>query len=182
MTFRTSKMIESLTEVAAASEEISVSEYLERSTKASFDQVMVDRRDEGEPNTGRITVSEGRPLSQIAEELYDEDDVKCLLKRLYNHPWSLSREQIRLLKLIEISPVLHPEVHEYDEGAIREVWTVLDAIANRNAPLDTLPAGLFGNADIEFALMSEADQIKVYRANKDNYFRRSETHLSKGGK
>ena len=179
MTFRTQKMIASLTEVAARSQGISVSEYLERSTKASFDDAMVDQRDEGEPNTGKIEMSAGRPLSEVADELYDDDDVTCLFKRLYGHPWALNREQYQVLNLIRISPVLHPNDQAYNEQAIRKHWDVLNAVASGGTGIDSLPAELFDNADIAFALLSEAEQVAIYKQSPDEYFRRSKTHLTK---
>jgi hypothetical protein len=179
LSIRTTKRIKALAEIAASEQGVTLSNCLEQLIEASFNHVMVDRQDEGEPNTGRIKMSAGRPLSEVADELYDEDDVSCLFKRRFRHPWALNREQRRILKLIEISPLLHPKESVYNEQAIREHWNALDAVANSKATIDTLPVGLFGNADIEFALMSEAEQIAVFRANREEFFRRNRTHLTK---
>jgi hypothetical protein len=127
-----------------------------------------------------MVISAGLPLSEIADELYDEDDVTCLFKRLRNHSWALNREQFRMLKLIHISPLLYPKVNKYNMQTIRELWKELDAVANGDAPIETLPAGLFGNADIKFALMSEAEQVAFFREyGQDEFFRRNKTHLTK---
>jgi hypothetical protein len=182
LTIRTTKRIKALAEIAALAqkpESLTLSNYLEQLIVSSFDHVLVDQQDEGKPGVGTVKMTAGRPLSEVADELYDDDDVTCLFKRLYRHSWALNREQYRLLKLINISPLLHPKASVYNEQAIRKHWNALNAVANGNAAIQTLPAGLFGNADIEFALMTEAEQVALYKANNDEFFRRSKTHLTK---
>lgn len=181
LSIRTTKRLKALAEVAALAQEkpLFLSTWLEQLIQTSFDNVLVDRRDEGEANSGGVRMTAGRPLSVVADELYDDDDVTCLFKRLYRHPWALSQEQRRVLKLIEISPVLHPKQNAYVEQNIREHWAGLNAVANEKAPVDILPIGLFGNTDVQFALMTEKEQVAIYRTSKDEFFRRSKTHLTK---
>jgi hypothetical protein len=180
ISIRTSKRIKALAEIAALANGKKLSYYLEQMIEAHFETVLVDQRDEGEPNLGPVKMSAGRPLSEVADELYDDDDIICLFKRHYKHPWALNREQRLLLKLIEISPILHPKEQSYNEIAIREHWEELNAIASGNQSIGAITLGLFGKADIEFALMTEAEQVAIYRTSKDEYFRRSKTHLTKG--
>jgi hypothetical protein len=188
LTFRTGKRIKALADVAARSQGVKTSNYIEQVLQASFDSLMVDKRDEGEEGVGdrisTLKTSSGRPLSEVADELYDEDDYVCLFKRITHHQWALSPEQYRLYELLQISPVLHPKPRSYNEAATREHWDVLNAVANGSASVDALPKHLFSGADVAFALMNEAERVALYSANRDEFMRRSKAHnkASKGGK
>jgi hypothetical protein len=181
LTFRTEKRIKALTEVAARSQGIKMSNYVEQVLVSSFDNLMVDQRDEGESGIGdrpsTTVMSNGRPLSVIADELYDDDDFVCLFKRINNHVWALSHEQIRLYELLQISSVLRPKRYSYNESAIREHWDVLSAVADGRAPIDSLPCDLFADADVAFALMSETERVALYRKSPEEFMRRSKDHM-----
>jgi len=120
----------------------------------------------------------GRPLSIAADDLYDDDDATCLFKRLLKSKY-LSHEQIRLVRLLQMSRILYPKSGQYNAEAIRQHWDVLNQVAEGKASPDLLPSELFGDADIAFALMSEAEQISLYRKNAEEFTRRSQAYLKK---
>jgi hypothetical protein len=185
LSIRTTKRIKALAEIAAYEQGTTLSNYIEQLLLANFDQVLVERVEEDrEANPGEdgpyhpIVYTGGRPLSIAADDLYDDDDATCLFKRLLKSKY-LSHEQIRLVRLLQMSRILYPKSGQYNAEAIRQHWDVLNQVAEGKASPDLLPSELFGDADIAFALMSEAEQISLYRKNAEEFTRRSQAYLKK---
>jgi len=171
LTVRTMKRIKSLAEIAARESDRSLSHHVETLLLADFERVIVGRIDEGEPGTPLTQVC-GRPLSEIVDEVYNDDDVSCLFKRL-RHPRYLSDEQHKLVRMFKLSPILYRNDGSWDESLIRQNWDALNKRAEGYADASAIVGEFFGNADVEFALMSEADHIKLWRADKDEFMRRN---------
>lgn len=171
LTVRTMKRVKSLAEIAARESDQSLSHHVETLLLADFDSVIVGSIDEGEPGMPLMKVG-GRALSEMADEIYDDDDVTCLLKRL-QHPRYLSDEQNKLVRMLKLSPTLCRSDGSWNEALIRQHWIVLNGRANGDCESTAVIDELFSDADIEFALMSEADHIKLWRADKDAFMRRN---------
>lgn len=184
LTVRTGKKIKSLAEIAARESDRSLSHHVETLLLADFERVIVERIDEGEPGTP-LTHSSGRPLSEIADEVYDDDDVTCLFKRLLRHSRYLSDEQNRLVRMLKLSPILYRNDGSWDKSLIRQHWDFLNRLAEGDGETSAIVRKFFGDADIEFALMSEAEHIKLWRADKNEFMGRNtryEEATKRGGK
>jgi len=94
LTFRLSKRLRSLAEVAARKKGVTLANHVESALEASLD----------EP----IDFLRGASIAAVADELYDEDDALCFLKRLKKYPWAMNPEQKRLRDLIHTSPLFYP--------------------------------------------------------------------------
>jgi hypothetical protein len=148
LTFRLSKRLRSLAEVAARKKGVTLANHVESALEVSLE----------EP----IDFLRGASIAAVADELYDEDEALCFLKRL-KHPWALSPEQKRLLDLIHTSRLFYPSFGIYNAPLIRQHWAELSTVAAGTADITILPPDLFDGIDIEFALMSEAERIALYQ-------------------
>jgi hypothetical protein len=115
LTFRLSKRLRSLAEVAARKKGVTLANPVEGALEASFN----------EP----IDFLRGASIAAVADELYDEDETLCFLKRLKKYPWALSPEQKRLLDLIRTSPLFYPSFRVYNTALITQHWPELSAVA-----------------------------------------------------
>lgn len=186
LTFRLNKRLRSLGEIAAKTKGIKLSNYVEGLVEASLSDVVVQFDNNSEPNYGtnspaNIATLEsrmiGRPLLEMVHELYDDDDSECFFKRLYHHSWAMDHEQTRLWHLIQTSPHLNPKPGVYKTELIRQHWNALSALVDGSGDVSSLPSKMFEGVDIEFALMSEAQRIALYRADAEEFTRRSQAHL-----
>ena len=149
LTFRLNKRLRALAELAARVKGVTLAKQVESALEASLN----------EP----IDFLRGASVSTIANELYDEDEVLCFLKRLKRHPWSLSPEQKRIFDLIQTSPLFYPAWGVYSPPLIPQHWPELSAVAAGTTDIPLLPPELFDGIDVEFALMSEAERIVLYQ-------------------
>ena len=153
LTFRLSKRLRSLADVAARTKGVSLANYVETALEASLN----------EP----IQFIPSRSVAALADELYDEDEAHCFLKRIQKHPWAMSPDQKRLADLIHTSRRLYPAFRNYDADLILEHWPELSAVATGTADPTLLPPELFDGIDVEFALMSEAERIALYQKDPE---------------
>src|SRR5258707_10514580 len=115
LTFRLSKRLRSLAEVAARKKGVTLANHVETALEASLE--------------APVDFLRGASIAAVADELYDEDDALCFLKRLKKYPWSMSPEQKRLLDLIHTSPLFYPSFRVYNTALITEHWPELSAVA-----------------------------------------------------
>jgi hypothetical protein len=165
LTFRLSRRLRSLAEVAARKKGITLAHHVENALQASLD----------EP----VDFLFGACIASVAHELYDESEALCFLKRLKKYLWALSPEQKRLLDLIHTSRLFYPSFRIYNEALILEHWPVLSVVASGSADPSLLPPELFDGIDVEFALMSEAERIALYQKDPAGCARRTQDYLER---
>jgi hypothetical protein len=164
LTFRLSKRLRSLAEVAARKKGVTLANHVETALEASLD----------EP----IDFLRGASIAALADQLYDEEEALCFLKRL-KYPWALSPEQKRLLDLIHTSPIFYPSFGIYNVQLVRQHWPELSAVAAGTADSTLLPPELFGEIDVEFALMSEAERIALYQKDPEACALRTQDYIQR---
>jgi hypothetical protein len=98
LTFRLNKRLRSLAEVAARHKGVKLANYVEGALEASLN----------EP----IEFLEGQSFAAKAEELYDDDDATCFLRRI-RFPWAMDPAQKRLDDLVRTSKLLYPHWNVY---------------------------------------------------------------------
>lgn len=165
LTFRLSKRLRSLSEVAARKKGVTLANYVETALEASLD----------EP----IDFLCGASIAAVADELYDEDEALCFLKRLKRYLWAMSPEQKRLLDLIHTSQLFYPSWGIYNVPLIRQHWPELSAVASGTADPILLPPDLFDGIDVEFALMSEAERIALYQKDPEACAKRTQDYVQR---
>jgi len=165
LTFRLSKRLRSLADVAARNKGVTLANYVESALEASLD----------EP----IDFLRGASIASVADELYDEDEALCFLKRLKKYLWAMSPEQKRLLDLIHTSSLLYPSFRVYNNALTRQHWPELSAVAAGTADITLLPPELFDGIDVEFALMSEAQRIALYQKDPEGCAHRTQDYMQR---
>jgi hypothetical protein len=165
LTFRLSKQLRSLADVAARKKGVTLAHHVETALKASLD----------EP----IDFLRGASIAAVADELYDEDDALCFLKRLKKYLWAMTPEQKRLLDLIHTSPLFYPTFRVYNTALIIQHWPELSAVAAGTADITMLPPDIFDGIDVEFALMSEAERIALYQKDPEACARRTQDYMQR---
>lgn len=165
LTFRLNKRLRALAEVAARTKAVTLAKQVEGALEASLN----------EP----IDFLRGASVASIADELYDEDDILCFLKRLKRHPWALSPDQKRIFDLIVTSPLFYPAWGVYSVPLITQHWPELSAVASGTADISLLPPDLFDGIDVEFALMSEAERIALYQKDPESCARRTQDYIKR---
>jgi hypothetical protein len=165
VTFRLSKRLRSLAEVAARRKGVTLANHVEGALEASLK----------EP----VDFLRGSSIAAVADELYDEDEALCFLKRLKKYLWAMSPEQKRLLDLIHTSPLFYPSFRVYNSALITEHWPELSAVAEGKADPTLLPPELFEGIDVEFALMSEAERIALYQKDPEACARRTQDYIQR---
>jgi hypothetical protein len=165
LTFRLSKRLRSLAEVAARKKGVTLANHVESALEASLN----------EP----IDFLRGVSIAQVADELYDEDEALCFLKRLKKYLWAMSPEQKRLLDLIHTSRLFYPSFGIYNAPLIRQHWAELSAAAAGTADTTLLPPELFDGIDVEFALMSEAERIALYQKDPAGCAQRTQDYVQR---
>jgi hypothetical protein len=165
LTFRLSKRLRSLAEVAARKKGVTLANHVEGALEASLK----------EP----IDFLRGASIAAVADELYDEDEALCFLKRLKKYLWAMSPEQKRILDLIHTSPLFYPSFRIYNTSLITEHWPELSAVAEGTADPTLLPPELFEGIDVEFALMSEAERIALYQKDPEACARRTQDYMQR---
>ena len=165
LTFRLSKRLRSLAEVAARKKGVTLANHVEGALEASL----------AEP----IDFLRGASIASVADELYDEDEALCFLKRLKKYLWAMSPEQKRLLDLIHTSPIFYPAFRVYNTALITEQWPELSAVAAGTADPTLLPPEHFDGIDVEFALMSEAERIALYQRDPAGCAQRTQDYMQR---
>jgi hypothetical protein len=165
LTFRLNKRLRSLAEVAARKKGVTLANHVESALEASLN----------EP----IDFLRGASIATVADELYDEDEALCFLKRLKKYLWAMSPEQKRLLDLIHTSPLFYPAFRVYNTALITQHWPELSAVAAGSADPTLLPPELFDGVDVEFALMSEAERIALYQKDPEACARRTQDYMQR---
>jgi hypothetical protein len=165
LTFRLSKRLRSLAEVAARKKGVTLANHVESALEASLN----------EP----IDFLRGASIASVADDLYDEDEALCFLKRLKKYLWAMSPEQKRLLDLLHTSPLFYPAFRVYNTALITQHWPELSAVAAGTADTTLLPPELFDGIDVEFALMSEAERIALYQKNPEACARRTQDYIQR---
>jgi hypothetical protein len=165
LTFRLSKRLRSLAEVAARKKGVTLANHVESALEASLE----------EP----IDFLRGASIASVADELYDEDEALCFLKRLKKYLWAMSREQKRLMDLIHTSPLFYPAFRVYNTALITQHWPELSAVAAGTADPSLLPPELFDGIDVEFALMSEAERIALYQKDPEGCAQRTQDYMQR---
>lgn len=165
LTFRLSKRLRSLAEVAARKKGVTLANHVESALEVSLN----------EP----IDYLRGASIAAVADEVYDEDEALCFLKRLKKHPWAMSPEQRRLLDLIHTSPLFYPTFRVYNTALIIRHWPELSAVAAGTADVTLLPPDLFDGIDVEFALMSEAERIALYQRDPEGCAQRTQDYMQR---
>lgn len=165
LTFRLSKRLRSLAEVAARKKGVTLANHVESALEASLN----------EP----IDCLRGASIAAVADELYDEVEALCFLKRLKKYPWAMSPEQRRLLDLIHTSPLFYPTFRVYNTALIIQHWPELSAVAAGTADITLLPPDLFDGIDVEFALMSEAERIALYQKDPEGCAQRTQDYMQR---
>jgi hypothetical protein len=164
LTFRLSKRLRSLAEVAARKKGVTLANYVESALETSLN----------EP----VDFLRGASIAEAADKLYDEDEALCFLKRLDRFPWAMSPEQIRLRDLIHTSPLFYPSFRVYNAALITQHWPELSAVAS-GADSSLLPPELFDGIDVEFALMSEAERIALYQKDPAGCAQRTQDYMER---
>jgi hypothetical protein len=118
----------------------------------------------------------GASIAAVADELYDEDEALCFLKRLKKYLWAMSPEQKRLMDLIHTSPLFYPAFRVYNTALITQHWAELSA---GTADPTLLPPQLFDGIDVEFALMSEAERIALYQKDPGGCAQRTQDYMQR---
>jgi hypothetical protein len=165
LTFRLSKRLRSLAEVAARKKGVTLANHVESALEASLN----------EP----IDFLRGASIAAVADELYDEDEAICFFKRLKKYLWAMSPDQKRLLDLIHTSRLFYPSFGIYNAPLIRQHWAELSTVAAGTADITILPPELFDGIDVEFALMSEAERIALYQKDPEACARRTQDYLQR---
>lgn len=165
LTFRLSKRLRSLAEVAARKKGVTLANHVESALEASLE----------EP----VDFLRGASIASVEDELYDEDETLCFLKRLQKHLWAMNPEQKRLLDLIHTSPLFYPAFRVYNTALITRHWPELSAVASGAADITLLPPDLFDGIDVEFALMSEAERIALYQRDPEGCARRTQDYMQR---
>jgi hypothetical protein len=165
LTFRLSKRLRSLAEVAARKKGITLANHVESALEASLE----------EP----VDFLRGASIAAVADELYDEDEALCFLKRLKKYPWAMSSEQMRLRDLIHTSPLFYPTFRVYNTALIRQHWPELSAVVAGTADITLLPPDLFDGIDVEFALMSEAERVALYQKDPEGCAQRTQDYMQR---
>ena len=165
LTFRLSKRLRSLADVAARNKGVTLANHVETALEASLK----------EP----VDFLRGASIAEVADELYDEDEALCFLKRLKKYPWAMNPEQKRLLDLIHTSPFFYPSFRIYNTALITQHWPELSAVAAGTADPTLLPPELFDGIDVEFALMSEAERIALYQKDPEACARRTQDYMQR---
>jgi len=165
LTFRLSKRLRSLAEVAARKKGVTLANHVESALEASLE----------EP----IDFLRGASIAAVADELYDEDEALCFLKRLKKYPWAMSPEQRRLMDLIHTSPLFYPTFRVYNTALITQHWPELYAVAAGTADITLLPPDLFDGIDVEFALMSESERIALYQKDPEGCAQRTQDYMQR---
>jgi len=165
LTFRLSRRLRSLAEVAARKKGVTLAHHVESALEASL----------AEP----IDFLPGATIAAVADQLYDEDEALCFLKRIQHHPWALSPTQRRLFDLIRTSPLFYPSFGVYSVPLITRHWPELSAVAEGAADPTLLPPELFDGIDVEFALMSEAERIALYQRDPEACARRTQDYIKR---
>jgi hypothetical protein len=170
LSFRTTKKIKALAEIAASESNRSLSMYMEDLLSASFEQIRIKLNE---------NVEETQLLAEVVDEFFDEDDVTCLFK-LANHSQHLSAPQSRLLILLRTSALFIKKRGVYNVEAVRMHWDVLKFAVSDRVSEQSIAAlsPLFPKVDVEFALMNETNRIKLYKNNEAEFFRRSQAYKS----
>jgi len=164
LTFRLSKRLRSLADVAARSKGVKLANFVETALEGSLH----------DPNK----FLKGSSIAAKADLLYDEDDALCFIKRL-KFPWAMNSEQKRLLDLIRTSRLLYPSWGQYDEELIEEHWMELQGIAEGRDDARALPPEFFDGVDIEFALMCDAERIALYRKDPVGCTNRTQEYVER---
>jgi hypothetical protein len=165
LTFRLSKRLRSLAEVAARNKGVTLANHVETALETSLN----------EP----VDFLRGVSIAEVADELYDENEALCFLKRLKKYPWAMSPQQKRLLDLIHTSPFFYPSFRIYSTALITKHWPELSAVAAGTADPSLLPPELFDGIDVEFALMSEAERIALYQKDPEACARRTQDYMQR---
>jgi hypothetical protein len=165
LTFRLSKRLRSLAEVAARNKGVTLASHVEGALEASLKEPMDFLR--------------GASIAAVADELYDEDEALCFLKRLKKYLWAMSPEQKRILDLIHTSPLFYPSFRVYNTALMTEHWPELSAVAAGTSDPTLLPPELFDGIDVEFALMSEAERIALYQKDPEACARRTQDYMQR---
>jgi hypothetical protein len=165
LTFRLSKRLRSLAEVAARKKGVTLANYVESALETSLN----------EP----VDFLRGASIAEAADKLYDEDEAICFLKRLDRFPWAMSSEQIRLRDLIHTSPLFYPRFRVYNAALITQHWPELSAVASGAADSSLLPPEVFDGIDVEFALMSEAERIALYQKDPAGCAQRTQDYMER---
>ena len=165
LTFRLSKRLRALAELAARVNGVTLANHVETALETSLN----------EP----IDFLRGASIASLADELYDEDDVLCFLKRIKHYPWALTPVQKRIFDLIHTSPLFYPSFRVYNTALITKHWPELFAVAAGTADPTLLPPELFDDIDVEFALMSEAERIALYQKDPESCARRTQDYIQR---
>jgi len=165
LTFRLNKRLRSLADVAARVKGVTLANHMESALEASLN----------EP----IDFLRGTSIAALADEIYDEDEAVCFLKRLTRHPWAMSPEQKRLRDLIHTTPLFYPAFGNYNASLITRHWPELSAVATGTADSSILPPDLFDGIDVEFALMSEAERIALYQKDPEGCAQRTQDYMQR---
>jgi hypothetical protein len=165
LTFRLSRRLRSLAEVAARNKGITLANHVESALEASLDQP--------------VDFLFGTSIAAVADELYDEDEALCFLKRLKKYLWAMSPQQKRILDLIHTSPLFYPAFRVYNTALITQHWPELSAVASGHADSTLLPPEIFDGIDVEFALMSEAERIALYQKDPESCARRTQDYIQR---
>jgi hypothetical protein len=163
LTFRLSKRLRSLAEIAARSKGVTLANYVESVLETSLTEPM--------------EFLKGASIAEKAEDLHDDDPAMCFLKRIY-FPWAMTREQKRLLDLVRTSKVLYPQWDVFNVEFIQQHWDELLAIAEGTDDPRALPPEIFDGVDIEFALMSDTDRIALYQKDPEGCAERTQAYMN----
>jgi hypothetical protein len=164
LTFRLNKQLRALAEIAARYKGVKLANYVEGALEASL----------AEP----IEFLQGHSIAAMAEELYDENEATCFLKRATRFPWAMDPAQKRLADLVRTSKLLYPRWNVYDAALMSRYWNHLWAVAEGSDDLRALPPELFEGVDIEFALMSEDERIALYQKNPEGCAKRTQAYTN----
>lgn len=163
LTFRLSKRLRSLAEIAARSKGVTLANYVESVLEASLAEPM--------------EFLKGASIAARAEDLDDDDPAACFLKRTC-FPWAMTREQRRLLDLVRTSKVLYPQWDVFNVELIHQHWDELCAIVEGTDDPRALPQEIFDGIDIEFALMSDAERIALYQKDPEGCAQRTQAYMN----
>jgi len=163
LTFRLSKRLRALAEIAARGKGTTLANHVERALESSLNEPHEFLR--------------GASIAAVGDLLYDEDEATCFLKRITSFPWAMDSQQKRLFDLMRVSKMLHPQWGIYREELIKQYWSELNALADGSDDLRALPPEMFEDVDIEFALMNDEQRIALYQRDPEGCARRTQTYM-----
>ena len=163
-TVRLSPRLRFFAELAAIAQGISLSNYVETLLEADWPNAHIPRdlwEDADTPET----------LGDIADDLWAEGEQERFANQL-QHPWTLRPEQLRLRDLIYSTPALK------EQQLVTKHWDALTQLVTNKQTSDPELLLLLAGVDWQFIVMGDKERTVLYRADPEQFTKRSQAHLA----